>query len=156
MVLLVFRFNLFGEETTHFLNFSQKTSVLKSVKPWSPDVIDSAVYPTGSISSNNKNIQNQFSSRKASETIQIWNKCPKMDALNKVRLSFFLLRLGVRAASNSAYSGYPELWILRYPAHRYRAVPSLWLRVRRPNHLLATTVIGKLYSAVHSFGSLNA
>jgi hypothetical protein len=23
------------------------------------------------------------------------------------------------AASNSAYHGYPELWILRYPAHRY-------------------------------------
>jgi hypothetical protein len=50
------------------------------------------------------------------------------------------------AASNSAYSGYPELWILRYPAHTYRAVPSpgfepttLWLRVRRPNHS-ATTV----------------
>jgi hypothetical protein len=58
---------------------------------------------------------------------------------------FFLLRLGIRAASNSAYSGYPELWILRYPAHRYHAVPSpgfepttLWLRVRRPN-LSATT-----------------
>jgi hypothetical protein len=54
---------------------------------------------------------------------------------------FFLLRLGVRAASNSAYSGYPELWILRYPAHRYRAVnppgfepTTLWSRVRRPNH----------------------
>jgi hypothetical protein len=54
---------------------------------------------------------------------------------------FFLLRLGVRAASNSAYSGYPKLWILRYPAHRYRAVSSsgfepttLWLRVRCPNH----------------------
>jgi hypothetical protein len=37
---------------------------------------------------------------------------------------FFLLRLGVRAASNSAYSGYPELWILRYPAHRYRCRDS--------------------------------
>jgi hypothetical protein len=58
-------------------------------------------------------------------------------------LSFVLiLWTGVRAASNSAYSGYPELWILRYPAHRYHAVPSpggfepttLWLRVRRPNH----------------------
>jgi hypothetical protein len=36
---------------------------------------------------------------------------------------FFLLRLGVRAARNSAYSGYPELWILSYPAHRYHAVP---------------------------------
>jgi hypothetical protein len=54
--------------------------------------------------------------------------------------------LGVRAASNSAYSGYPELWILRYPAHRYHAVPSpglepttLWLlRVRRPNHSATT------------------
>jgi hypothetical protein len=52
-----------------------------------------------------------------------------------------LLGLGVRAASNSAYYGYPELWILRYPAHRYRAVPSpgfepttFWLRVRCPNH----------------------
>jgi hypothetical protein len=55
--------------------------------------------------------------------------------------------LRVRAASNSAYSGYPELWILRYPAHRYRAVPSpgfepttLWLRVRRPHHS-ATTLL---------------
>jgi hypothetical protein len=27
-------------------------------------------------------------------------------------------------ASNSAYYGYPELWILRYPAQRYHAVPS--------------------------------
>jgi hypothetical protein len=60
-------------------------------------------------------------------------------------LFVFLLRLGVCAASNSAYSGYPELWILRYPAHRYRAVPSpefepttLWLRVRRPNHSATT------------------
>jgi hypothetical protein len=49
------------------------------------------------------------------------------------------------AASNSAYYGYPELWILRYPAHRYHAVPSpgfkpttLWLRVRRPNHSATT------------------
>jgi hypothetical protein len=39
----------------------------------------------------------------------------------------------------------PELWILRYPAHRYHAVPSpgfepttLWLRVRRPNHSATT------------------
>jgi hypothetical protein len=52
----------------------------------------------------------------------------------------------VRAtASNSAYSGYPELWILWYPAHRYHAGPSpgfqpttLWLRVRRPNHSVTT------------------
>jgi hypothetical protein len=49
------------------------------------------------------------------------------------------------AASNSAYYGYPELWILRYPAQRYHAVPSpgfeptiLWLRVRRPNHWATT------------------
>jgi hypothetical protein len=27
------------------------------------------------------------------------------------------------AASNSAYYGYPDLWILRYPAQRYHAVP---------------------------------
>jgi hypothetical protein len=60
-------------------------------------------------------------------------------------LFFFLLGLRVRAASNSAYSGYPELWILRYPAHRYHAVPSpgfepttLWLRVRLPNHSATT------------------
>jgi hypothetical protein len=53
----------------------------------------------------------------------------------------FLLRLGVSAASNSTYYGYSELLILRYPAHRYHAVPSpgfepttLWLRVRHPNH----------------------
>jgi hypothetical protein len=45
------------------------------------------------------------------------------------------------AASNSAYYGYPELWILRYPAQRYHAVPSpgfepttLWLGVWCPNH----------------------
>jgi hypothetical protein len=65
---------------------------------------------------------------------------------------FFLLRSGVRAASNSAYSGYPELWILRYPAHRYHAVPlqgfeptSLWLRVRRPNHSATTLHNGDYY-----------
>jgi hypothetical protein len=44
------------------------------------------------------------------------------------------------AASNSAYY---ELWMLRYPAHRYHAVPSpgfepLWLRVRRPNYSATT------------------
>jgi hypothetical protein len=45
------------------------------------------------------------------------------------------------AASSSAYYGYPELWTLRYPAHRYHAVPSpgfepttLWLSVRHSNH----------------------
>jgi hypothetical protein len=28
------------------------------------------------------------------------------------------------AASNSAHYGYPELWILRYPPHRYHAMSS--------------------------------
>jgi hypothetical protein len=67
------------------------------------------------------------------------------------RLCFFLLRLGVRAASNSAYSGYPELWILRYTAHRYHAVPSpgfepttLWLRVRHPNHSATTLQVASI------------
>jgi hypothetical protein len=37
---------------------------------------------------------------------------------------FFFVFNDVRdAASNSVYYGYPELWILRYPAHRYHAVP---------------------------------
>jgi hypothetical protein len=36
---------------------------------------------------------------------------------------FFFFFNEVRdAASNSAYYGYPKLWILRYPAHRYHAV----------------------------------
>jgi hypothetical protein len=55
--------------------------------------------------------------------------------------SFFFFNEVRDAASNYAYYGYPKLWILRYPAHRYHAVPSpgfepttLWLRVRRPNH----------------------
>jgi hypothetical protein len=43
---------------------------------------------------------------------------------------FFLLRLGVCAASSSAYSRYPELWILRYPAHRCRAFA--WIRTHVP------------------------
>jgi hypothetical protein len=41
------------------------------------------------------------------------------NGIQKSAIFFFLLRLGLRAASNSAYSGYPELWIIRYPAHRY-------------------------------------
>jgi hypothetical protein len=64
----------------------------------------------------------------------------------------FLLRLGVRAASNSAYSGYPELWILRYSAHRYHAVLSpgfehttLWFRVRRRNHSVTTLIYCKAF-----------
>jgi hypothetical protein len=71
------------------------------------------------------------------------------------------------AASNSAYYGYPELWILRYPAQRYHAVPSpgfepttLWLRVRRPNHsattlhiviLLVLSTVFKVYGIVKVF-----
>jgi hypothetical protein len=58
-----------------------------------------------------------------------------------VHLFRMLLKLGVHAASNYAYYGYPELWILRYPAQRYHAVPSpgfepttLWVRVRCPTH----------------------
>jgi hypothetical protein len=47
----------------------------------------------------------------------------------------------ISAASNSAYSGYPELWIWRYPAHRYRAVHSprtLCWESWRPNHSATT------------------
>jgi hypothetical protein len=68
---------------------------------------------------------------------------------SSIRCYCFLI---ITAASNSTYYGYPELWILRYPAHRYRAVPSpgfetttLWLKVRRPNHSATT-----LQHAVHS------
>jgi hypothetical protein len=57
------------------------------------------------------------------------------------RKACFFFFTGVSAASNSAYHGCPEMWILRYPAHRYHAVPSpgcepttIWLRVRHPNH----------------------
>jgi hypothetical protein len=61
-------------------------------------------------------------------------------------LLFFCFFIEIRgAASNSVYYGYPEQWILRYPAHRYHAVPSpgfepttLWLRVRHPNHSATT------------------
>jgi hypothetical protein len=59
-------------------------------------------------------------------------------------LSFFFTEVR-GAASNYAYYGYPELWILRYPAQRCLAVPSpgfepttLWLRVRRPNYSAMT------------------
>jgi hypothetical protein len=46
-------------------------------------------------------------------------------AFNYILLWIFLFFNEARgAASNSAYYGYPELWILRYPAHRYHAVPS--------------------------------
>jgi hypothetical protein len=52
-------------------------------------------------------------------------------------------------------AGYPELWILKYPAHRYHAVPlpgfeptTLWLRVRRPNH--SATTLHKVLKAQRS------
>jgi hypothetical protein len=68
-----------------------------------------------------------------------------------VFLCVFLPMLGVHATSNSAYSGYSELWFLRYPAHRHRAVPSpgfepttLWLGIQRPNHL--ATMLHKSWS----------
>jgi hypothetical protein len=66
-------------------------------------------------------------------------------------LNFFTEVRG--AASNSAYYGYPELWILRYPAQRYHAVPSpgfkprtLWLRVRHTttNHSATTIHLNKI------------
>jgi hypothetical protein len=34
--------------------------------------------------------------------------------------SFFYWGLGCDATRNSAYYGYPELWIIRFPAYRYR------------------------------------
>jgi hypothetical protein len=67
----------------------------------------------------------------------IWRKFVHIILLNKIS-SFFTEIRG--AASNSAYYGYPNLWILRYPAHRYHAVPSpglkpttLWLWGQLPN-----------------------
>jgi hypothetical protein len=79
-------------------------------------------------------------------TITDLNKTAPTNLLDKTDgacwLIFCLLRYR-GTASNSAYYfyGYPELWILRYPAQRYHAVPSpgfepstLWLRVRRPNN----------------------
>jgi hypothetical protein len=66
--------------------------------------------------------------------------------LTRPGLNLFFFFTEVRGAtSNSAYYGYPEVWILRYPAHRYHAVPwpgfeptTRWLRVRRPNHSATT------------------
>jgi hypothetical protein len=64
----------------------------------------------------------------------------------KQKFVFFIEVKG--AAINSAYYGYPELCILRYPAHRCHAVTSpgfepmtLWLRVRHPNHSATTLQI---------------
>jgi hypothetical protein len=60
------------------------------------------------------------------------------DVIKRQTFFFFLLRLGASASSNSAYHGYPEVWILRYPADTYHNMPSpgfkpmtLWLRVQR-------------------------
>jgi hypothetical protein len=64
-----------------------------------------------------------------------------------VRCQFFFNEVR-DAASNSAYYGYPKLWILRYPAHRYhagiRTPTTLWLRVRRPNHSATTLHVSHL------------
>jgi hypothetical protein len=49
---------------------------------------------------------------------QICNENPAETERNVSTLLFFFNEVG-DAASNSAYYGYPELWILRYPAHRY-------------------------------------
>jgi hypothetical protein len=76
--------------------------------------------------------------------------CNGVLILSENKVFFLVFFIEVRgAASNSAYYGYHELWILRYPAHRYHAVPSLrfepttlWLRVRHPSHS-ATTLQAK-------------
>jgi hypothetical protein len=67
--------------------------------------------------------------------------CGDIEAYLEILFFFFFFTEARGAASNSAYYGYPELWILRYPAQRYHTVPSpgfepmtLWLRVRRPSH----------------------
>jgi hypothetical protein len=53
------------------------------------------------------------------------------------------LWLRVRHPNHSAYHGYPELWILRYPAHRYHAVSSPGFEPIRPfgweSHVLSHT-----------------
>jgi hypothetical protein len=60
---------------------------------------------------------------------------------------FFLLTLR-GAASNFCLLWLPRAVDLRYPAHRYHAVPSpgfepttLWLRVRHPNHSATTLLV---------------
>jgi hypothetical protein len=76
--------------------------------------------------------------------LSYWTFC--FCILGHCNLLFFFFNEVRDAASNSAYYGYPKLWILRYPAHRYHAVPTpgfepttLWLRVpRRPNHSATT------------------
>jgi hypothetical protein len=81
----------------------------------------------------------------------VWINAPRGPIVylwNALTRGTFFSFIEVRdAASNSANYGYPELWILRYPALRYHAVPSpgfepttLWLRVRYPIHS-ATTLL---------------
>jgi hypothetical protein len=67
--------------------------------------------------------------------------CKRYSKSSAMTLLFFFFTEVRGAASNSAYYGYPELWILRYPAQGYHVVPSAgfkptthWLRVRCPNH----------------------
>jgi hypothetical protein len=71
---------------------------------------------------------------------QLWGSADELKRTVKFIVGFFT---EVRGTCRKQFClfGYPELWILRYPAHRYHAVPSpgfepttLWLRVRRPNH----------------------
>jgi hypothetical protein len=55
------------------------------------------------------------------------------------------------AASNSAYYCYPEMWILRYPAHRYHAEPSPGFKLTTPSDILtirprrSTTTLDQSY-----------
>jgi hypothetical protein len=52
-----------------------------------------------------------------------WGSTGKRAGLRRDLIFFFFFFNEVRdAASISAYYGYPKLWILRYPAHRYHAV----------------------------------
>jgi hypothetical protein len=78
-------------------------------------------------------------------------ECTLMLPLGFVFFWFFLMRLGMPQAILLIMA----MWILRYPAHRYHAVPSpgfelttLWLRVRRPNHS-ATTLLPLGLQQVH-------
>jgi hypothetical protein len=80
----------------------------------------------------------QLSSPKTQKLLQINNQWFSSFIGNSlIFFFFFFFFIEFRdAESISAYYGYPKLWILRYPAHRYHAVPSpgfepttLWLRV---------------------------
>jgi hypothetical protein len=52
------------------------------------------------------------------------NRLFQTNLCKNLLILFFFFTEVRGAASNSAYYGYPELWILRYPAQRYHAVPS--------------------------------